>query len=57
MIGDGVDRVNMECRRYSIKEEQKNKDEFKKWRPLENLIWVDTVGWNDKNLDGKNKQS
>ena len=49
MTGDGVDRVNNECRRYSIAVEY----EFDKWKSLRDLVWVDTVGWNDKNRDGK----
>ena len=52
MTGEGVDRVGMECRRYSLKESQKGNEEFEKWKSLQNLTWVDTVGWNDKRLDG-----
>ena len=49
MTGDGVDRVNNECRRYSVEVQF----EFDQWKSLQDLVWVDTVGWNDKNRDGK----
>ena len=49
MTGDGVDRVNNECRRYSVEVQY----EFDQWKSLQDLVWVDTVGWNDKNRDGK----
>ena len=48
MTGDGVDRVNNECRRYSVEVQY----EIDQWKSLQELVWVDTVGWNDKNRDG-----
>ena len=60
MTGNNLDGVNNKCKIYKHKQEVVNDDtslhsdffgQFL-WKSFQELVWVDTVGWNDKRLDG-----
>ena len=48
--GISLDRVTVNCRGYSMKEDKQKKDDV--LESLKKIVWVDTVGWDDVDLDG-----
>ena len=37
---------------YTIREDEQDPDERSKWKDVNQLIWVDTVGLDDADLEG-----
>ena len=50
--GNGRDRITVRCEMYTIREDEQDPDERLKWRDVNQLIWVDTVGLDDADLEG-----
>ena len=38
---------------YTIREDEQDPEERSKWKDVNQLIWVDTVGLDDADLEGK----
>ena len=51
--GNGRDRITVRCEMYTIREDEQDPDERLKWKDVNQLIWVDTVGLDDADLEGK----
>ena len=50
--GNGRDRITVRCEMYTIREDEQDPDERLKWKDANQLIWVDTVGLDDADLEG-----
>ena len=50
--GNGRDRITVRCEMYTVREGEQDTDERLKWKHINQIIWVDTVGWDDVNLEG-----
>ena len=37
---------------YTVREDEQELEERLKWSEVNKLIWVDTVGWDDADLEG-----
>ena len=37
---------------YTVREDEQDPEERSKWGEVNKLIWVDTVGWDDADLEG-----
>ena len=49
--GSGKDRVTVRCDSYSIKTDDQTKEELEKYEKLNKVTFVDTVGWDDADLE------
>ena len=60
MTGSGLDKIDDKCRIYRSRQEKVDDDATLHsdffggflWKSYQKLLWVDTVGLNDTNLDG-----
>ena len=50
--GNGRDRITVRCEMYTSREDEQEPDERSKWKQVNQVIWVDTVGWDDTDLEG-----
>ena len=50
--GNGRDRITVRCEMYTIREDEQDPEERIKWNDINQLIWVDTVGLDDADLEG-----
>ena len=50
--GNGRDRITVRCEMYTIREDEQDPEERIRWKDVNQLIWVDTVGLDDADLEG-----
>ena len=55
--GNGRDRITVRCEMYTIREDEQDPEERLKWKDVNQLLWVDTVGLDDADLEGEKLRS
>ena len=49
--GNGRDRVTVRCDKYTTNTSELSEDHLDKYKQVCDLVWVDTVGWDDADLE------